>query len=66
MANILGAISSVANAVTGITGGRASASGGGNAELQKSFQQAISEASQTLAISVTGQAQLNALRARPN
>lgn len=69
MADILGAVSNIAPAVTGggaAGGAAASASGGGNAQLQQSFQQAISEASQTLSISVTGQAQLNALRSRPN
>lgn len=44
----------------------ANASGSGNNQLSDAFQQAINEASQTLSISVTGQAQLNALRARPN
>ncbi len=48
------------------TNATATATGGGNEQLQQSFQQAIKEASETLAISVTGQAQLNALRARPN
>jgi hypothetical protein len=47
-------------------GADASGGGSGNAALQDSFKQAIGEASQTLSISVTGQAQLNALRARPN
>lgn len=50
----------------GTTGTTASAGGGGNSQLSQAFQQAINEASQTLSISVTGQAQLNALRARPN
>lgn len=49
-------------------GGATASTGGasGNATLQQAFQQAIGEATQTLSISVTGQAQLNALRARPN
>ena len=47
-------------------GTNATTAGSGNAQLSQSFQQAIGEASQTLSISVTGQAQLNALRARPN
>jgi hypothetical protein len=67
MADVVGAGSNAAQAAAGGgAAGGASAAGGGNAQLQQSFQQAISEASQTLAISVTGQAQLNALRARPN
>jgi hypothetical protein len=48
------------------TGAAGTSSGSGNAQLAQSFQQAIAEASATLSISVTGQAQLNALRARPN
>lgn len=58
----------VANPTTPATNGGASgtSSGSGNSQLAQSFQQAIAEASATLAISVTGQAQLNALRARPN
>jgi hypothetical protein len=51
---------------TGTAAAAGGAGGSGNAALQQSFQQAIGEASQTLSISVTGQAQLNALRARPN
>jgi hypothetical protein len=51
---------------TANAGATTNASGGGNQQLQQSFQQAINEASRTLAVSVTGQAQLNALRARPN
>ena len=50
----------------GTTGSTSTTSGSGNSTLSASFQQAINEASQTLSISVTGQAQLNALRARPN
>lgn len=46
--------------------GTNAAGGGGNDKLQESFSKAIDEASKTLAISVEGQAQLNALRARPN
>ncbi len=64
MANALGA--NVPAAQGGANAGGAGAAGSGNAQLQQSFQQAISEASQTLSISVSGQAQLNALRARPN
>ena len=63
--SVAGATAGAAGATGGAAGG-ASASGGGNAQLQASFQQAIGEAAQTLSISVTGQAQLNALRARPN
>jgi hypothetical protein len=51
----------VSPAGTAGTGG-----GSGNAQLQQAFQQAIQEAASTLSISVSGQAQLNALRARPN
>lgn len=47
-------------------GTTATATGSGNSQLSQAFQQAINEASQTLSISVVGQAQLNALRARPN
>lgn len=47
-------------------GGAAGGTGSGNSELKASFDQAKQEASETLKISVTGQAQLNALRARPN
>jgi hypothetical protein len=39
--------------------------GSGNAELAASFDKAKAEAAETLKISVEGQAQLNALRARP-
>jgi hypothetical protein len=53
-------------APTATTGAGGTSSGGGNAQLAQAFQQAISEASATLSISVSGQAQLNALRARPN
>ena len=49
--------------VNGAAGG--GAQGSGNSALAASFQQAQQEAQQTLSISVTGQAQLNALRARP-
>jgi hypothetical protein len=57
------------NGATGVNaaaGGAGTGQGSGNAQLQQAFQQAIQEASATLAISVSGQAQLNALRARPN
>ena len=47
-------------------GAAAGQAGSGNAQLSESFQKAINEASETLSISVSGQAQLNALRARPN
>jgi hypothetical protein len=57
---------------SGSTGGGAPAggapaggAGSGNQQLQASFAQAQQEAQQTLSISVSGQAQLNALRARP-
>lgn len=50
----------------GAGGATAGGAGSGNNQLSDAFQQAINEASQTLSISVTGQAQLNALRARPN
>ena len=53
-------------APTTTTGAGGTSSGGGNAQLAQAFQQAIGEASATLSISVSGQAQLNALRARPN
>ena len=71
VAGVAGAVSNVVNAVKGRGGAggasaSASASGGGNDELKKTFEQAIKEASETMSISVTGQAQLNALRARPN
>lgn len=46
--------------------GGAGGAGSGNAALSASFAQAQKEASETLKISVEGQAQLNALRARPN
>jgi hypothetical protein len=46
--------------------GKNATSSTGNTELTDSFNQAIKAASETLAISVTGQAHLNALRARPN
>ena len=39
--------------------------GSGNAQLESAFNTAIQEAAKTMTISVTGQAQLNALRARP-
>lgn len=53
-----------ANAAAG--GGGGVSGGGGNDELSQAFNQAITQAQQTLAISTQGQATLNALRARPN
>lgn len=51
----------------GAGGGQgAGGAGGGNGQLQAAFDQAIQQASETLAISTKGQATLNALRARPN
>lgn len=47
------------------TGTSSSSGGQGNQQLQQSFNDAMSQAQQTLAISTSGQAQLNALRARP-
>jgi hypothetical protein len=51
------------------TGGAAPQAGaggaGGNQALQSSFAEAQREAQETLDISIKGQAQLNALRARP-
>lgn len=38
----------------------------GNSALEKAFANAIAAAEKTLTISVNGQAELNALRARPN
>ena len=55
-----------AASATGTAAAAGDSSGSGNSALQQSFKQAIDEASKTLSISVTGQAQLNALRARPN
>lgn len=66
MDNTTGAAAGAAGAAGTAAAAGGGAGGSGNAALQQSFQQAIGEASQTLSISVTGQAQLNALRARPN
>jgi hypothetical protein len=52
---------------TGATSGASGTSGtDGNASLQGAFDKAIASATATLNISTTGQATLNALRARPN
>lgn len=55
------------NPTTGAQGGTAGGgtAGAGNGQLQAAFDTAIQQASQTLTISTNGQAQLNALRARP-
>ena len=47
-------------------GGATTAQGSGNSALSGAFNEAIQEANKTLQISVAGQANLNALRARPN
>lgn len=54
-----------ATATAGGGAGGAGAAGGGNAQLQQAFNTAIQQAGETLSISTAGQAQLNALRARP-
>lgn len=52
---------------TGATSGTSGTSGtDGNASLKSAFDKAIAAATETLNISTTGQATLNALRARPN
>lgn len=50
---------------TGQANGTSLAQGSGNAALTGAFNEAINEANKTLQISVAGQANLNALRARP-
>lgn len=49
----------------GQANGVGTAQGSGNAALSGAFNEAIQEANKTLQISVAGQANLNALRARP-
>lgn len=56
----------MADVVNGAGGGAGIAQGSGNATLSGAFSEAIQEANKTLQISVAGQANLNALRARPN
>jgi hypothetical protein len=49
----------------GQTTGVGTTQGSGNSALAGAFNEAIQEANKTLQISVVGQANLNALRARP-
>jgi hypothetical protein len=53
------------DSTSGAGGVSVGAPGSGNQALQASFAEAQREAQQTLSVSVIGQAQLNALRARP-
>jgi hypothetical protein len=49
----------------GQSAGTSGSSSSGNAQLQQAFNSALQQAQQTLSISTTGQANLNALRSRP-
>lgn len=59
-------MTTVANTSTSTSSTSTSNTDAGNQQLQDAFNYALAQAQQTLQISTVGNAQLGALRARPN